>query len=177
MRTIEKHRRIERRQRLESRESSWTPYNLRKTMGRRGVNSSRGTCRGSKGEKTFDVSVVAPIVLFPVSEEENPVDKGGSEVIFMCITKDVFLIEIAMFNSIMESGDTLNFFVVCEMLSAPLCCCYLRCRNMNWLRFLEQGMTQTELQPGAASSASTSVHSEQQVCEYCVKMVIFRVRG
>lgn len=120
-RTIEKQRRIERRQRLESRESSGTPYNLRTTMGRRGVNSSRGTGRGSKGEKTFDVSEVAPIVLFPVSEEENPVDKGGSEVIFMCITKDIFLIEIAMFNSIMESGDTLNSLVVWAMLSAPLC--------------------------------------------------------
>ena len=73
-----------------SRENLGTPYNLRKTMGRQGVNASRGTCRGSKGEKTFDVSAVAPIVLFPVSEEENPVDKGGSKVIFMCITKDTF---------------------------------------------------------------------------------------
>jgi hypothetical protein len=54
-RTIEKQRRIERRQRLESRESSGTPYNLRKTMGRQGVNSSRGTGRGSKGEKTWRI--------------------------------------------------------------------------------------------------------------------------
>ena len=119
--TIEKQRRIERMQRLESRESSGTPYNLRRTMGRRGVNTSRGTGRGSKGEKTFDVSEVAPTILFPVSEEENPVDKGGSEVIFMCITKDIFLIEIAMFNSIMESGDTLNSLFVWAILSAPLC--------------------------------------------------------
>ena len=89
-RTVEKQRRIERRQRLESRESLGTPYNLRKTMGRRGVNSSRGTSRGSKGKKTFDVSDVAPIVLFPVSEEENPVDKGGSEVIFVCIPNEIF---------------------------------------------------------------------------------------
>ena len=79
-RTIQKQRRIERRQRLESRESLGTPYNLRTTMGRRGVNSSRGTGRGLKGEKTYDISAVAPIVLFPVSEEDNAVEKGGSEV-------------------------------------------------------------------------------------------------
>ena len=41
---------------------------------------------------------------------------------------------------------------------------------MMWFRFLEQGMTQTELQLGAASSASTSVHSEQQVKKYCVQV-------
>lgn len=34
-----------------------------------------------------------------------------------------------------------------------------------WNMFQEQGMTQTGLQPGAASSTSTSVHSEQQVCK------------
>ena len=82
-RRIEKQRRIERRKRLESRENIVTPYNLRSTMGRRGFNSSRGTKRGSKEEKTFDVSVVAPIVLFPVSEDDNLVDKGGSEVKFI----------------------------------------------------------------------------------------------
>jgi hypothetical protein len=81
-RTIQKQRRIERRERLESREILGTPYNLRTTMGRRGVTSSRGTGRGSKGEKTFDVADVAPVVLFPVSEEDNEVDKVGSEVMF-----------------------------------------------------------------------------------------------
>ena len=82
--TIEKQRRIERRQRLESRESLGTPYNLRPTMGRRGVKTSKVTDRGSKEEINFDVSTVAPIVLFPVTEEDNQVDKGGSEVTFMC---------------------------------------------------------------------------------------------
>ena len=52
-------------------------------MGRRGVNSSKGTCRAFKGEKTFDVSAVAPIVLFHVSEKDNQVDKRGSEVMFV----------------------------------------------------------------------------------------------
>jgi hypothetical protein len=76
-RTIEIQRHIERKQRLESRESLRSPYNLQTTMGRRAVNSSRGTSRGSKGKKMFDVAVVAPIVLFPVSKEDNPVDKGA----------------------------------------------------------------------------------------------------
>ena len=88
-RSIEKQRRIERRKRLESRESLVTPYNLRSTMGRRGINASRGTGRGSKEEKTYDVSEVAPINLFPVSEEENLLDKGDSEVSFRYIPKDI----------------------------------------------------------------------------------------
>lgn len=37
-------------------------------------------------------------------------------------------------------------------------------------------MTQTELQTGATSSASTLVHSEEQVCKYCVKIVTFRLK-
>ena len=56
-------------------------------MGRRGVTSSRGKGRGSKGEKMFDVSDLAPVVLFPVSEEDKEVDKGGSEVMFICNLK------------------------------------------------------------------------------------------
>ena len=38
-------------------------------------------------------------------------------------------------------------------------------------------MTQTQIQPGAASSASTSDHSEQQVCEDCFQLVTFMVLG
>ena len=98
--TIEKQRRVERRHKLESREDLVAPYNLRSTMGRRGVNSSRGTVRGSKGEKTFDVEAIAPIVLFPVSEEDNQVDKGGSEVLFICITNDSILFAIAMLTTL-----------------------------------------------------------------------------
>ena len=91
-RNIEKQRRIERRQRFETRESIGTPYNLRTTMGRRGLNSARGTGRGSEGEKTFDVSAVAPIVLFPVTEEENQVHKGGSEVLILCKPNAIFYV-------------------------------------------------------------------------------------
>ena len=82
-RTIEKQRRIEKKQRLESIESMVTPYNLRSTMGRRGVNSSRVIGRASMEEKTFDVSAIAPTVLFPVSEEDKQIDNGGNEVMYM----------------------------------------------------------------------------------------------
>ena len=102
-RTIEKQRHIEKRQRLESRECLGTPYNLWTTMGRRGVNSSRGTCRGSKGEKTFDVAAVAPIVLVPLSEEENPIDKRGSEVLFIYIPNDIIFFAIIMLTTITDS--------------------------------------------------------------------------
>ena len=102
-RTIEKQKRIERRQRLETRVSSGTPYNLRTTMGRRGVTSYKGTGRGSKGEKMFDVEAVAPIVLFPVTEEDNPDDKGGSEVLFICNLDEIHVCAKIMLTSITDS--------------------------------------------------------------------------
>ena len=105
-RNIEKQRRIERRQRFESRESLGAPYNLRRTMGRRGVNSGRGTSRGSKGEKTSDVSAVVPIVLFPVSEEDNTVDKGGSQVLFICNPNDILLCAKIMLTSIKDTYNS-----------------------------------------------------------------------
>ena len=77
-----------------------TPYNLRSTMGRRGVNFSKGTCRGSKGENTFDVSAVAPFVLFFVSEEDNQVGKGGSEVMFMGNPNNIIFFAILMLTTI-----------------------------------------------------------------------------
>jgi hypothetical protein len=102
-RTIQEERRIERRERLDSRESLGTPYNLRTTMGRRGVTSSRRTRKGSKGEKTFDVSEVAPVVLFLVTEEDKEVDKGGSEVMFICNHNENLLCEIIQLNYMTES--------------------------------------------------------------------------
>ena len=65
-------------------------------MGRRGVTSSKGTSRGSKGEKTFDVEAVAPIVLFPVTEEDTADDKGGSEVVFIKNPHDIVVLKNAM---------------------------------------------------------------------------------
>jgi hypothetical protein len=72
-------------------------------MGRRGFTSSRRTGRGSKGEKTFDVSEVAPVVLFPLTEEDNEVEKGGSEVMFICNHNEILLCEIIQLNSMTES--------------------------------------------------------------------------
>ena len=101
--TIGKQRRIEKRKRLESRESIGTPYNLRSTMGRRGVNSSRVTGGASTEEKTFDASVVAPIVLFHVSEEDKQIDNTGSEVMYMCIHDECFFCAIIMMNFVKDS--------------------------------------------------------------------------
>ena len=39
--------------------------------------------------------------------------------------------------------------------------------NWVWFGYLEQGMTQTQVQPEATSSASTSDQSEEQVCKDC----------
>jgi hypothetical protein len=42
---------------------------------------------------------------------------------------------------------------------------------------VEQGATQTRLQPGAASSASTTDQSEEQVCKDCFQLGTFWVLG
>lgn len=99
-RSTAKQRRKERMQRIEFRENFETPYNLRQTMGRQGGNSSRGSGRGSNRDEAFDLSAVAPIVLFPVSEEETPVDEGGSEVLYICNPNDILLFAIVMLCSI-----------------------------------------------------------------------------
>ena len=101
--TIGKQRRIEKRQRFESRESIGTPYNLRSTMGRRGLNSSRVTGRASTEEKTFDVSGVAPIVLFPVAEEDKQTENRGSEVMYMCIHDECLFCANVMMKFITDS--------------------------------------------------------------------------
>ena len=56
---------------------------------------------------------------------------------------------------------------------------YVWCGIVNWVWFghLEQGVTQTQVQPEATSSASTSDHSEQQVCKDCYQLVNFMVLG
>ena len=63
-------------------------------MGRRGVNSFRVTGRASTEEKTFDVSAVAPIVLFPIAEEDKQIDNGGNEVMCMCIHDECYFVQI-----------------------------------------------------------------------------------
>jgi hypothetical protein len=83
--TIEKQRRIERNERFATRDKVVTLYKLRSTMGRKGDNSTKAThSRSKQNVETFEKADVAPIVLFPLSEEENPVDKGGSEVLIIC---------------------------------------------------------------------------------------------
>ena len=172
-RNIEKQRRTERRQRFESREFLGTPYNLRTTMGRRGVNTSRGTGRGSKGGKTSDVSAVAPIVLFPVSEEDNLVDKGGCKVLFICNPNVIILCAKIMLTYMTDSCNSCTSF----FLDAQWSCKLYLVWDCELVRFgrVEQGATQTRLQPGAASSASTTDQSEEQVCKDCFQLGTFWV--
>ena len=83
-----------------------------------------------------------------------------------------------MLHSMMKNCDTHEiplFFGQCYRLLYVDC--YMWCRNVIWFRFLEHGMMQTKLQPGAASSTSTSYHSEQQVSKFCVQMIHFKVTG
>jgi hypothetical protein len=61
-----------------------TPYKLRSTIGRKGDNSTKAThSRSKRNVESFEKAEVSPIVLFPVTEEDNPDDKGGSEVLYI----------------------------------------------------------------------------------------------
>ena len=83
--TIQKQKRIERKERFATRDKVVTPYKLRSTMARKGDKSTKAThSRSKRNVELFEKAEVAPIVLFPVSEEENAVDKGGSEVFIIC---------------------------------------------------------------------------------------------
>ena len=56
---------------------------------------------------------------------------------------------------------------------------YVWCGIVNWvwLGQLEQGVTQTQVQCEATSSASTSDHSEEQIFKDYYQLVNFRVLG
>ena len=54
-------------------------------MARKGDKSTKAThSRSKRNVELFEKAEVAPIVLFPVSEEENPVETGGCEVLIIC---------------------------------------------------------------------------------------------
>jgi hypothetical protein len=63
-------------------------------------------------------------------------------------------------------NDPLNYVVEWAMISAQLWFFLIWCSNVTSKlpRNVEQVMTQTDLQTGAASSASRSDNIEQQVC-------------
>jgi hypothetical protein len=82
--TIQKQRRIERKERFATRDKVVTPYKLKSTMGRKGDNSTKAThSRSKRNVESFEKAEVASIVLFPVTEEDNVDDKGGSEVLYI----------------------------------------------------------------------------------------------
>ena len=80
-RTIEKQKRIDRKQRLALREDIETPYNLRSTMGKRGGNSSRGAAvqpkRGTGSNGRDDVS---PRNLLTCYEDGTPMKMPVTKV-------------------------------------------------------------------------------------------------
>jgi len=83
--TILKQKRIEIKERFATRDKVVTPYKLRSTIARKWDKSTKATySRSKRNVESFEKAEVAPIVLFHVSEEENPVDKGGSEVLIIC---------------------------------------------------------------------------------------------
>jgi hypothetical protein len=54
-------------------------------MAKKGDKLTKATHNRSKRNvELFEKAEVAPIVLFHVSEEDNPGDKGGSEVLIIC---------------------------------------------------------------------------------------------
>jgi hypothetical protein len=76
--TIQKQRRIERNERFATRDKVVTPYKLKSTMARKGDKSTKAThSRSKQNVELFEKAEV-------VSEEENPVEKGGSEVFIIC---------------------------------------------------------------------------------------------
>ena len=59
-------------------------------MGRKGDKSTKAThSRSKRNVESFEKAEVAPIVLFPVTEEDNPDDKGGSEVLYIQNPHDI----------------------------------------------------------------------------------------
>ncbi len=80
-RTIEKQRRIERRERFATRDNVVTPYKLRSTMGRKGDNSTKAThSRSKRNVDSIEKADVAPIRLFSVGEENTSVDNEEIQV-------------------------------------------------------------------------------------------------
>ena len=85
--TIQKQRRIERKERFATRDKVVTPYKLRSTMGRKGDNSTKAThSRSKRNVESFEKAEVAPIRLFSLGEEDNSVDNEEIQVCFGYIT-------------------------------------------------------------------------------------------
>ena len=79
--TIQKQRRIERKERFTTRDKVVTPYKLRSTMGRKGDNSTKAThSRSKRNVEAFEKAEVAPIRLFTLGEEDTFVDNEEIQV-------------------------------------------------------------------------------------------------
>jgi hypothetical protein len=79
--TIQKQRRIERKERFATRDKVVTPYKLRSTMGRKGDNSTKAThSRSKRNVESFEKADVAPIRLFSLGEEDTLVENEETQV-------------------------------------------------------------------------------------------------
>jgi hypothetical protein len=82
-RTIEKQRRIERKERFATRDNVVTPYKLRSTMGRKGEKSTKAThSRSKRNVESIEKAEVAPIRLFSLGEEDTSVDNEEIQVCY-----------------------------------------------------------------------------------------------
>jgi hypothetical protein len=80
-RSIEKQKRIERKERFATRASVVTPYKLRSTMRKKGENSTKAThSRSKRNIESFEKAEVAPIRLFSLGEEDTSVENEGIQV-------------------------------------------------------------------------------------------------
>jgi hypothetical protein len=80
-RSIEKHRRIDRKERFAPRNNVVTPYKLRSTMGRKGDKSTKAThSRSKRYVESLEKAEVAPIRLFSLGEEDTFVENEEIQV-------------------------------------------------------------------------------------------------
>ena len=80
-RTIEKQKRIDRKQRLALREEIETPYNLRSTMGKKGGNCSKGTeAQPKRDARLIERDDVSPRVLLTYFEDSTPINMRAGKV-------------------------------------------------------------------------------------------------
>jgi hypothetical protein len=97
-------------------------------------------------------------------------------VLFICNPNDIHLCAKIMLTSIKDSCNSWDP-VTCFFSNVHWSCNLSLVWDCGavWSGRVEQGVTQTQLQPVAASSTSTTDHIEEQVCKDCFQLVTFRV--
>jgi hypothetical protein len=92
--TIQKQKRVERKERFATRDKVVTPYRLRSTMGRKGEKSTKAThSRSKRNVESFEKAEVAPIRLFSLGEEDTSVENVEIQVCSGFITFGLILLK------------------------------------------------------------------------------------